>query len=158
MSNPTIGEFKLPDNPQPPKNNNIKWIAGAIVVGLGFFGYVVQGENNSQPTPVEQSAPKPDTSYSDTPEPEVSYDDITEEVFIDAVQSEVPYMKNAADYEILDLGYQVCEIFASGVTADEYAYLVVEEFPYDEDAQMLAAVIAGAAVATLCPEHGWMLD
>lgn len=148
-----VGEVEG-QTPPPQKNNNVKWIAAGIVVGLGFFGYIVQSGNNSAPIAdtVVNTTPAPQ------PEPEVSYEDIAEEVFVDAVKSEVSYMRNASDADILDLGYQVCDIFASGVTVDEYVYLVLEEFPYDEDAQQLAAVIAGAAVATLCPEHSWMMN
>lgn len=155
MSNPTIGEFKLPENPEQPKNNNnIKWIAGAIVVGLGFFGYVVQTENNSQPTSssVQQTTPAPVSKPK--PAPAINYED----VYLKVVRDNYPNASFASDGDLLDLGYEACSVFDEGVTLDEYAAFFAIEFAYDEDAQLLAAVVGGAAVGSLCQEHSWMFD
>ena len=157
MSNPSVGEFKLPDNVEPPKkNNNTKWIAAAIVAGMGLFGYLVQTDNNSYnqvasgdtvtSTPVKPATP-PKSSAA-----------MAEEVYLLTVHTGYPASKYASDRDLIELGYDACALFDSGVTVDEYAYFVAQEFLYDEDAQMLAASVAGAALGALCPEHSWMLD
>ena len=156
MSNPSVGEFKLPDDPTPKKNNNTKWIAGAIVVGLGLFGYMVQTDNNSY-----SQLAAGDTVTSTPSKPQESPDlsvNIAEDVYLMAVHEGYPASRYASDRDLLQLGYDACDLFSSGITTEEYAYFVVTEFPYDEDAQMLAAAVAGAAIGALCTEHSWMFD
>jgi hypothetical protein len=157
MSNPSVGEFTM-STPPPPKNNNIKWIAGAIVVGLGFFGYVVQSGNNAQPTVVQDKvvstpapAPKP------APKP-LSSKAISELAFVNALHQAYPNSRYAEDYELLDLGYEACKVFDAGVTVDQYALFFAKEFANDRQGQLLAASVGGAAIAALCPKHSWMLD
>lgn len=155
MSNPNVGEFSMAVTPEPPKkNNNAKWIAAGIVAGLGLFGFMVQSSNNAMPDMPSQSI---SDSPTPTPKPQAK-PDYAEDVYILSIHDAYPSSQYVSDRELLQLGYDVCSLFDAGVTAEEYAYLILEEFPYDTDAQELAAVVGGAAIGALCPQHGWMLD
>jgi hypothetical protein len=153
VSNPTVGEFGLPTPPPQNKNNNTKWIAAAIVAGLGLFGFMVQSSNNSEPVVQDRVV-----NTSPAPAPKYNSQSRAESLYIDAVHEYYPKTRYASDADLLELGYGACEIFDAGVTAEEYAYIIVKEFSNDADARELAATVAGAAIATLCTEHQWMLD
>jgi hypothetical protein len=154
MQNPMVGEVEGQSTP-PKKNNNTLIIAIAIVIGLGFFGYVVQSGNNSEPVLRDAIV---DTTPAPAPEPEVSYEELAEQVFVDVIREEYPESYDVSDRELLEVGYSACEVLDSGVTLDEFLYMLVEEYYYDDYIREFSGAIIGTALGSLCPEHAWMLD
>lgn len=68
------------------------------------------------------------------------------------------YVDTATDAQLIELGHKACGVFDSGTTVREYAEYFVSKYPNDAEMRTFAAYIAGAAIASYCPEYQPQVD
>ena len=108
---------------------------------------------------VTATAPAPAPSAVPVPEPTVDSGSGKDAMFVAVLRSKGnSYIDAATDEKLIELGRSACDVFDSGTTVREYAMYFVREYPDNETMRDLAAYLAGAAIATYCPEYQYQID
>jgi len=99
--------------------------------------------------------PAPEDSYV-APAPEPEQPVVTDEdLYLMALRSHNNYIiDGASDAELIELGYNTCEVLAEGYTFEDIAYAIVMDSPDESDAYYeFAGLLVGTASSTLCPQY-----
>lgn len=128
-----------------PRNLRALVAVGGALVAVLVASCTTEDEPSTSASNDTASTMAPVTSNE--PEP-VASDDVGEVIFITALDAD-RILLDVPEGERIEIGYQVCEDFDSGVT---YFDLVARnpmfsERPYD------VGFLVGAAVTAFCPEH-----
>ena len=104
------------------------------------------------------AAPAPTVTVTEQPAPVVPDTTPEDEYLANMHSQNNMYTESLPDSKLLELGYQACDVFAQGYTAEEFIYtMATGSFgqQYGDDPQALSFVgnIIGASVVSLCPEY-----
>jgi hypothetical protein len=103
-------------------------------------------DNNSYSPPRETYAPAPVSP------PETSRRSI-DDVYLETIYNSYPSVKSFGDYELIELGKNLCNAIDGGLTLAGLATLAIQ---YDVDPEMLG-FITGVAIVAYCPSNEWFI-
>lgn len=101
------------------------------------------------------SAPVAPVTVTETIQPEETLSvSQMEEIYLATLRSEPTLFVGLPDDQLLDLGYQTCEVLNNGTSLEELSMQLITD---DVDPEF-AGYLIGAAITTLCPEQGYQLE
>lgn len=97
------------------------------------------------------------TQAPDTPTPEPMS---KEDVFLTALRtSGNSYLESADSSDLLDVGYETCNMLDQGYTVDQLVYALASSGNFTTtESQQAVGFVLGAAVSVFCPEYGYQIS
>ena len=123
-----------------------KYLAGLGVTALLLTGC---GSAASSPTPTVT------VTETQSAAPVMSDD----EVYIAGLRSlNDPFINNATDAQLIEIGHQTCDILDEGYTVVGLALFLVEQGDFTSAQYGSIGSIIGAAVLVMCPEYQYQIE
>ena len=99
--------------------------------------------------------PRPTTTVKATLPPYNSY--TSEDRYIDGVYQMYPGTVYLSDYELLNMGYTICDTLDTGVSLDTVVAVISANMPASNDMAEFVASILASAIYNICPQHTWQV-
>jgi len=121
----------------------------ALVALVACAATVLAGCGGAEPTAPAASVA---TTGTASPKPTLT-DAIRDQIFTDAIRSEVPALANRTDAEVVKIGRSVCDYLSSGGTWVGTIKLLTDGGLDGCD----AGAVTGSSVPVYCPENEYLL-